>query len=121
MYLNLPGNRVEVGRIELLHWSRRPLVKGQRKFAGVVLVSDQESWVYKGRAHVHSVNGSTGVMTEWQQFVKHQHRLQGVEMPGPKLICIDLQPYQATQALEREDILNVGGFSDAVFDVIPPS
>jgi 60 kDa SS-A/Ro ribonucleoprotein len=90
----------------------------QRKFAGIVLVSDQESWVYKGRAHVHGTNGSTGVMTEWQQFVKNQHRLQGVEMPGPKLICIDLQPYQTTQAPERSDILNIGGFSDAVFDVI---
>ena len=33
-------------------------------------------------------------------------------------MLIDLQPYATTQALEREDILNVGGFSDAVFDVI---
>jgi 60 kDa SS-A/Ro ribonucleoprotein len=90
----------------------------QRKFAGVVLVSDQESWVYKGRAHIHGAHGSTGVMTEWQQFVKNQHRLQGIEMPGPRLICIDLQPYQTTQAPERDDILNIGGFSDAVFDLI---
>jgi len=29
---------------------------------------------------------------------------------GPKLICIDLQAYQTTQAPERSDILNVGGF-----------
>ena len=57
-------------------------------------------------------------MTEWQRFVKHQHRLQGVEMPGPKLICIDLQPYQTTQAPERRDILSIGGFSDAVFEAI---
>ena len=34
---------------------------------------------------------------------------------GPKLICIDLQPNTTTQAPERSDILNVGGFSDAVF------
>jgi 60 kDa SS-A/Ro ribonucleoprotein len=34
------------------------------------------------------------------------------------LICIDLQPNQTTQAPERDDILNIGGFSDAVFDVI---
>ena len=32
--------------------------------------------------------------------------------------CIDLQPYATTQATEREDILNVGGFSDQVFDVV---
>ena len=37
---------------------------------------------------------------------------------GPKLICIDLQPNTTTQAPDRSDILNVGGFSDAVFDVL---
>jgi 60 kDa SS-A/Ro ribonucleoprotein len=31
---------------------------------------------------------------------------------------IDLQPYTTTQAPERSDILNVGGFSDAVFSVV---
>ena len=34
------------------------------------------------------------------------------------LVCIDLQPYTTTQAPERSDILNVGGFSDAVFSVV---
>ncbi|RPI90690.1 MAG: TROVE domain-containing protein [Planctomycetaceae bacterium] len=88
-----------------------------RKFAGAVIVSDNESWVYQGRAFVHGAAGSTGVMTEWQEFVRNQVRLQG-EISGPKLICIDLQPNQTTQAPERSDILNVGGFSDAVFEVI---
>jgi len=92
----------------------------QRKFAGVVLVSDQESWVYRGRPHLFGANGSTGVMTEWMKFVQNQLRLPQAQsgLAAPKLICIDLQPYQTTQAPEREDILNVGGFSDAVFDVI---
>jgi len=35
-----------------------------------------------------------------------------------KLVCIDLQPYVHTQAAERADVLNVGGFSDAVFEVV---
>ena len=90
----------------------------KRKFAGVVLVSDNESWVYGGRPYLGGANGSTGVMTEWQQFVRNQVRLQGGEFTGPRLICIDLQAYQTTQAPERSDTLNVGGFSDAVFDVI---
>ena len=109
-------------------------------------VSDQESWVYQGRPYFYGANGLTGVMTEWQQFVRNQVRLHGgdparpvycvagssVHRPlaeqtavpihppaaGPKSICIDLQPYQTTQAPERSDILNVGGFSDAVFEVI---
>jgi 60 kDa SS-A/Ro ribonucleoprotein len=80
-----------------------------RPFAGCVLVSDNESWVGTGRL------GSTGVMTEWQRFVKNQKRF-GVT--DPKLVCIDIQPYGSTQAPERDDILNVGGFSDAVFNVV---
>jgi 60 kDa SS-A/Ro ribonucleoprotein len=54
-------------------------------------------------------------MTQWQQFVKNQQQL-GVM--APKLACIDLQPCASTQAPERDDILNVGGFSDAVFNVV---
>jgi 60 kDa SS-A/Ro ribonucleoprotein len=57
-------------------------------------------------------------MTEWQQFVKNQRRLDADGIPSPKLICIDLQPYGTTQAPERDDILNIGGFSDAVFSVV---
>ena len=33
-------------------------------------------------------------------------------------MLIDLAPYGTTQAQERDDVLNVGGFSDAVFDVV---
>lgn len=84
----------------------------ERKFAGCVLVSDQESWIGTGR------HGSTAVMTEWQSFVRNQVRLHGQPFDGPRLVCIDLQPYTTTQAPERSDILNVGGFSDAVFQVM---
>ena len=38
--------------------------------------------------------------------------------PNPKLVCIELQSYTTTQPPERSDILNVGGFSDAVFSVV---
>jgi 60 kDa SS-A/Ro ribonucleoprotein len=84
----------------------------QRSFAGCVLVSDQESWIGAGR------HGSTAVMTAWREFVKNQVRLQGRECDGPRLVCIDLQPYTTTQAPDRSDILNIGGFSDAVFEVV---
>jgi 60 kDa SS-A/Ro ribonucleoprotein len=83
-----------------------------RWFEGVVLVSDQESWIGTGR------HGSTAVMTEWQTFVANQVRLHDRAWAGPKLVCIDLQPYTTTQAPDRSDILNVGGFSDAVFSVV---
>lgn len=100
-----------------------PIVRANRelakcKFAGVVLVSDNESWVYEGRPYFYGRNGVTGVVEQWQEFVRNQVRLQGGDIAGPKLICIDLQPNTTTQAPDRSDILNVGGFSDAVFDVI---
>jgi 60 kDa SS-A/Ro ribonucleoprotein len=81
----------------------------KRRFAGCVLVSDNESWVGTGRY------GSTGVMTEWQKFVAIQQRLGA---RSPKLVCMDTQPYGSTAAPERDDILNIGGFSDAVFQVV---
>jgi 60 kDa SS-A/Ro ribonucleoprotein len=87
----------------------------KRRFAGVVLVSDTESWVYAGRVFGYGQQGATGVMQEWQKFVTNQQRLGN---DRPKLVCIDLQAYTTTQAPEREDILNVGGFSDAVFSVV---
>ena len=87
----------------------------KRKFVGCVLVSDNESWVTGGQAFALGAHGSTGVMTEWQTFVTNQRRMGG---QTPKLVCIDIQHYGTTQAPERDDILNIGGFSDAVFQVV---
>jgi 60 kDa SS-A/Ro ribonucleoprotein len=70
---------------------------------------------YRNRAFAYGARGATGVMAEWQTFVKNQQRL-GVK--SPKLVCIGIQPYGSTQAPERADILNIGGFSDAVFNVV---
>lgn len=89
-----------------------------REFAGVILLSDNESWITKNRVFAYGGRGSTGVMEQWQKFVQNQMKHGGHEIASPKLICIDLQPNTTTQAPERSDILNVGGFSDAVFQVI---
>lgn len=83
----------------------------ERRFAGCVLVSDNESWVGVGKW------GETAVMSGWRDFQTNQVRL-GQSLDDVKLVCIDLQPYTSTQAPGREDILNVGGFSDAVFEVV---
>ena len=42
----------------------------------------------------------------------------GAKLAWAKLVCIAVQPYTTTQAQDRSDILNVGGFSDAVFSVV---
>jgi 60 kDa SS-A/Ro ribonucleoprotein len=70
----------------------------------VVIVSDNESWVDATRG------GATATMREWDRIVRRN--------PGAKLVCVDIQPYGTTQASGRPEILNVGGFSDAVFDTI---
>ena len=63
-------------------------------------------------------HGATGVLEQWREFVKNQLRLDGHGTAAPKLVSIDIQPYGTTQAPERDDILNIGGFSDAVFSVV---
>ncbi|MCA9106429.1 MAG: TROVE domain-containing protein [Planctomycetales bacterium] len=86
-----------------------------RRFAGVVLVSDNESWIDRNRPQGFGRRDATGVLSEWREFVANQKRLGG---SPPKLVCIDIQPYGSTQAPEQDDILNIGGFSDAVFHVV---
>lgn len=73
----------------------------------VIYISDNESWVDSGRSFY---GHGTGTMQEWNKF-----KLRNKDA---KLVCIDIQPSATTQVHEREDILNVGGFSDQVFDVI---
>jgi 60 kDa SS-A/Ro ribonucleoprotein len=70
----------------------------------VIFVSDNQSWVDQGQGR------STALMTEWATFRQRN--------PSARLVCIDVQPYPNTQAAEREDVLNIGGFSDHVFEVI---
>jgi 60 kDa SS-A/Ro ribonucleoprotein len=70
----------------------------------VVVVSDNQSWVDAVRY------GTTATVLEWEKLKKRS--------PAAKLVCIDLQPYGTTQAAGRADILNVGGFSDAVFETL---
>jgi len=80
----------------------------RRKAAGdmVVYVSDNQSWMDSGNRW----NNGTETMRQWNEFKSRNS--------DAKLVCIDVQPYAHTQAQERRDILNVGGFSDRVFDLI---
>lgn len=73
----------------------------------VFYVSDNESWCDPPRS---AYGRGTEMLAEWEVFKRRN--------PQAKLVCLDIQPNRTTQALERADILNVGGFSDAVFDVI---
>ncbi|MBF5005082.1 vWA domain-containing protein [Diaphorobacter caeni] len=80
------------------------LAKEKAEVDLVIMVSDNQSWM-------DGVNrGATQTMLAWERIKQRN--------PKAKLVCIDIQPYGTTQAMERDDILNVGGFSDAVFDVV---
>lgn len=70
----------------------------------VIYVSDNESWIDAK----HS--GATATMGQWKVFKQRN--------PQAKLVCIDIAPHATTQAMECEDILNIGGFSDDVFKII---
>lgn len=80
------------------------LNKEKAKVDVVILVSDNESWIDANR------HGATQTMREWE-LIKQRN-------PHASLVCIDIQPYATTQAAERADIMNVGGFSDAVFSMM---
>jgi 60 kDa SS-A/Ro ribonucleoprotein len=83
-----------------LAWLNKKQAKGDL----VVFVSDNESWV--------DAKGGRGTETlrKWTVFKRFN--------PQARLVCIDIQPNATTQAAEREDVLNIGGFSDQVFEVI---
>jgi 60 kDa SS-A/Ro ribonucleoprotein len=70
----------------------------------IIYVSDNESWMDVSHSR------GTAVMDEWEKFRKRN--------PHSRLVCIDLQPNTSLTAPNRPDILNVGGFSDAVFEVL---
>ena len=79
-----------------------------------VYVSDNQSWLesngqYPGYRYpgLRGLNQPTGTMQAWEHFKR--------KSPQAKMVCIDINPYASTQAKERDDIFNVGGFSDSVF------
>tara|TARA_B100001750_G_scaffold200552_1_gene174839 strand:- start:1800 stop:2678 length:879 start_codon:yes stop_codon:yes gene_type:complete len=85
----------------------RTLNRTQARVDAVIFVSDNESWM---DAEGRSGWGGTALMEEWTTLKRRN--------PAAKLVCIDLTPNVHAQSVQRADILNVGGFSDAVFDVI---
>lgn len=83
----------------------------QRKATGdlVIYVSDNESWI-ESSIYGRFGGSRTQTMDEWATFKRRS--------PQARMICIDIQAYATTQAKERDDITNVGGFSDDAFNLI---
>ena len=72
----------------------------------VIIVSDNESWADDSQGW----GATTSLMKEWNILKRR--------CPEAKLVCLDIQPYTKAQARNRQDILNIGGFSDQVFSLI---
>lgn len=72
----------------------------------VIIISDNESWIDKD----NFVSGRTESAQAWINIK--------LKNPNAKLININLAPYGTTQISGRDDILNIGGFADEIFDVI---
>jgi 60 kDa SS-A/Ro ribonucleoprotein len=66
----------------------------------VIIISDNESWLHER------------VMTKWKQI---EQQNKGKET---KCICINIQPVSSSVLQERKNIVNIAGFSDAVFQVV---
>lgn len=85
----------------------------QEKGSLLIYVSDNQSWMdnwehaWMGGAQYKA----TGTATQWAAFKARN--------PGAKMVCIDLAPNRTQQVKEGEkDVLEIGGFSDRVFDII---
>lgn len=72
----------------------------------MIYFSDNESWADDQSRYKRG----TQMMREWKVLKARN--------PNAKLICVDVQPYTTTQAQERKDVLNIGGFGDEVFRMI---
>lgn len=70
----------------------------------VVYVSDNQSWADAYRGDM------TGLMAQWRLFKQRN--------PKAKMVLMDLAAQPTSQGPSSKDILNVGGFSDAVYSVI---
>lgn len=86
----------------------KQLNKSHAKGDLVIFVSDNESW-FDARGW-NSTQDNSIQQEEWQAYKRRN--------PKAKIVCIDITPNIHTQVKQRRDVLNIGGFSDAVFSVI---
>lgn len=82
----------------------RLLAREKAKVDVVIFISDNQSWM-----DARGQGQATAMMAEWSRIKKVS--------PAAKLVCVDIQPYVETPAT-GEDVLNIGGFSDAVYGAI---
>jgi len=100
------------------------IIANDRPVDTLIIISDSESWVDSispgyirycisdpwGRAIPPEVIGPTSLMDKWNR-IKHKN-------PNAKLICINIEPTDKLQSVQVNDVYNICGFSDTVFDLV---
>lgn len=75
----------------------------------IIIVSDNESWAQMGASYRY-YRFSTTLASAWHTYSRR--------FPASRLVCLDIQPSGTVQASDSQRVLNIGGFSDAVFPVL---
>lgn len=86
------------------------LVNRKKKGDLIIYISDNESWFTTKQYSWSGSGRGTETAQAWAEFKAYN--------PKAKMVCIDLQPGMTTQVQTDPRVLNVGGFSDVVYDVI---
>jgi 60 kDa SS-A/Ro ribonucleoprotein len=79
----------------------------------VIYVSDNQSWYRNSPTDNTWAPGGgrgTATATAWAKYKARN--------PKAKLVCLDIQPYGTVQVPDNKDVLNIGGFTDSVFEVV---
>lgn len=78
----------------------------------VVLVSDNQSWFDNntGSSFYGGSRDETVAQQEWSKF-KARNK-------GAKLVAVNIAPYTTAQVAADRDVLNIGGFTDAIFETV---
>lgn len=76
----------------------------------VLVASDMETWMDTPPSSWASYGGGTVPTQAWFEYKKRN--------PKAKLVCINLQAADHCQVKNHIDVLNIGGFSDAFWEVI---
>jgi 60 kDa SS-A/Ro ribonucleoprotein len=96
------------------HVALNYLTQQMEKVDTVIFVSDNESWFGNSPASgyfgYYSNRGSQTAIA-WKEYQNKVNR-------KAKLICIDIQPNRTVQVPDDKAVLNIGGFTDSVFEVV---
>lgn len=93
----------------------RMLVQEKWKTDTIIYFSDNESWMDRWASVSYGIFGIGNHRGTSTQELYNQLKARNPKM---KMVCVDLTPNRTLQAKNSSDVLNMGGFSDTIFDII---